>query len=162
MQIKSLFKRKKHPRFGNSDGYTKEVSHPKEGMDIEYAFTCGGTDYYQPKDVSLFGPKRIAEFDLVYHEYACGVSSEYLDHHIASMEGYLNPKDEQINLLSAIYQLHDLKLRRQLVRPERLQYAVCSVYFFDLKEDLTSYDFAFTCGGTDYYQPMDRDWETTG
>lgn len=147
--IKRLFKPRFHPK-SNPEGHKYTDRHPAYKvsgknyyMPIRYAFTVDGVDYYAPKLVEDFGPRRMAEYQLSFVEFTLGVTREYLLGYVDKMEEALKIRDGAVDLNAPNVLTWELKLRLQHVQPERLMYRAASAYFFDLEEDLTQYDIAY-------------------
>lgn len=119
----------------------KKTRFPKHEHEIAYAFSCGGTDYFQFKDFSNIPAVRGLKTMVFHEEMRMKCSLEYLRLHVDAMEGILTSK--RINIFD-IKKLNDqLKQRLNIAIETELIYKLASVVFFDKKENIEDYDFSY-------------------
>jgi hypothetical protein len=129
--IRNFFRRR-HTHFTDS----KQV--------IEYAFTVGGTDYYQHSDEMNMPYRRALKALTFYKELDMKCDRAYLDGHIKAMEALFAGKKIGFEEISKMKRLNDqLKERVQWVFVEDHVYKLASVRFFDRTENPDDYDYKY-------------------
>lgn len=113
----------------------------KEKYRIEYAFTCGGTRYYQFADISNLPYERGLQALDVYNEIEMRCSREFLLRFTEALDKVLD--SDRINIYT-IKQLNEL-LKQRLSMPTdvELLYRLASVAFFDKTENPATYEHEY-------------------
>lgn len=129
---RNLFKRKPKE-------YFKET-----GQVIEYAFTVGGTDYYQHTDQMNMPYRRALKALTFYKELDMNCDKLYLESHIKAMENLFAGKKIGFEEMAKMKRLNDqLKERVQWALVDDHVYRIASVRFFDNTENPNDYDFKY-------------------
>jgi hypothetical protein len=114
------------------------------GQVIEYAFTCGGTDYYQHTDEMNMPYRRALKALTFYKELDMKCDRLYLESHIKAMDNLFAGKKIGFEEMSKMKRLNDqLKERVQWVFVEDHVYKIASVRFFDRSENPNDYDYKY-------------------
>ena len=114
------------------------------GQVIEYAFTCGGIDYYQHTDEMNMPYRRALKALTFYKELDMKCDRLYLESHIKAMENLFAGKKIGFEEMTKMKRLNDqLKERVQWVLVEDHVYKVASVRFFDRHENPNEYDYRY-------------------
>lgn len=120
----------------------KRNHYPATEYQTEYAFTCGGVDYYKLTDFNNMPALRGMKTLVFYEELSCKCSPEYLTMHTEAIDNLLtNP--QKIDLF-AIKKLNDqLKQRLTIAVDLEAVYKIASIVFFDKQENITDYDYGY-------------------
>lgn len=106
---------------------------------IEYAFTCGGTKYYQFADINNLPYERGLMALDVYREVEMRCSRDFLDRYQKAMEEILHDgRKIDIYKLNSMNEM--LKQRLAMATDVDLLYKLASVAFFDKTENPCVYD----------------------
>lgn len=132
------FARFKH-RFGFRPDYFKESRQV-----IEYAFTCGGIDYYQHTDEMNMPFRRALKALTFYKELDMNCDRAYLESHIMAMDTLFSGKKIGFDEMSKMKRLNEqLKERVQWIATGEHLYRIASVRFFDRHENPEDYDYKY-------------------
>jgi len=124
---------------GMKPDYFKE-----SGQVIEYAFTIGGTDYYQHTDEMNMPYRRALKALTFYKELDMKCDRLYLESHIKAMETLFSGKKIGFEEMAKMKRLNDqLKERVQWVVVDDHVYKIASVRFFDRTENPNDYDYKY-------------------
>lgn len=139
MKFKNLIARFKNLITGRPQFLIEPLSPIKE------AFISNGVVYYQFEDIFSMPCQRAFEAKTFYEEMNSGISAEYLDLYIKSMESIINDKNG-INLTQIITLLTRLKERKEWVIDADIVYKLASVMYFDKNENPYTYDMKYNHG----------------
>ncbi len=106
---------------------------------IEYAFTCGGVDYFNFTDAFNIPCERAMDALHIYQEFKNKTDDVFLKAHVAAVDNILlkNP----INIFEIKKLNEQLKERLQMaLPPPRMVALLASVYYFDSSENPYKYD----------------------
>lgn len=106
---------------------------------IKHAFSIKGKDFYQFESPLDMPVARWHYSSVFNEELQMGITKEALEDILGLIEEHLNQGD----LVSASYQLQDLRYRVENIYDTEIAYKLASVVFFTLEEDLTNYDNAY-------------------
>jgi hypothetical protein len=121
-------------RFKNSPP-TYKADYP-----LQFAFNCGGIDYFEFVDKNNLPYERGLEALTFYQEMQNGVTNDYIKNYNAAMNKLLSdPK--KINLNEIIKLQAYFEQRCNYIVSKEIIYKVASVAFVDKNEPLTRYDF---------------------
>jgi hypothetical protein len=121
-------------RFKNSPP-TYKADYP-----LQFAFNCGGIDYFEFVDKNNLPYERGLEALTFYQEMQNGVTNDYIKNYNAAMSKLLSdPK--KINLNEIIKLQAYFEQRCNYIVSKEIIYKVASVAFVDKNEPLTRYDF---------------------
>jgi hypothetical protein len=116
----------------------------ESGQVIEYAFTVGGTDYYQHTDEMNMPYRRALKALTFYKELDMKCDRLYLESHIKAMENLFAGKKIGFEEMSKMKRLNDqLSERVSWVLVDDHVYKIASVRFFDRSENPNDYDFKY-------------------
>lgn len=108
----------------------------------EYAFTSGGTRYYQFADITNLPYLRGLQALDIYREVECRCTKEFLQQfHDAGKKILHDPKKIDVYKLNALFEILDQRLH--MVTDVELMYKLASVCFFDEHENPYTYDRAY-------------------
>lgn len=108
----------------------------------EYAFTSGGTKYYQFADITNLPYLRGLQALDVYREVECRCSREFLQQfHDAGKKILHDPQQIDVYKLNAMFEILDQRLH--MVTDVDLLYKLASVCYFDEHENPYTYDRAY-------------------
>jgi hypothetical protein len=111
---------------------------------IEYAFTCGGIDYYQHTDEMNMPYRRALKALTFYKELDMKCDRLYLESHIRAMENLFGGKKIGFDELAKMKRLNDqLKERVEWIVVDDHIYKIASVRFFDRNENPDDYDYKY-------------------
>jgi hypothetical protein len=112
----------------------------KADFPLDFAFNCGGIDYFEFSDKNNLPYERGLEALTFYQEMQNGVTNDYIKNYNKAMSKLLsNPK--QINLNEIIKLQARFEERCNYIVSKEIIYKVASVAFVDKNEPLTRYDF---------------------
>ncbi len=112
----------------------------KSEFPLEFAFKCGGVDYFEFVDKNNLPYERGLEALTFYQEMQNGVTNDYIKNYNAAMSKLLSdPK--KINLNEIIKLQMRFEERCNFIISKDIIYKVASVAFVDKSEPLTRYDF---------------------
>jgi hypothetical protein len=112
----------------------------KSEFPLEFAFKCGGVDYFEFVDKNNLPYERGLEALTFYQEMQNGVTNDYIKNYNAAMSKLLSdPK--KINLNEIIKLQMRFEERCNFIISKDIIYKVASVAFVDKNEPLTRYDF---------------------
>lgn len=115
---------------------------PTKDFAVEWAFKCGGIDYYEFVDKNNLPYQRGLEALTFYQEMQNGVTNDYLKHHQAAMNKLLSdPK--KINLNEIIKLNARLDERLNFIISKDIIYKIASVAFVDKGENCLTYDYKY-------------------
>jgi hypothetical protein len=121
-------------RFKNSPP-TYKADYP-----LQFAFNCGGIDYFEFVDKNNLPYERGLEALTFYQEMQNGVTNDYIKNYNTAMSKLLSdPK--KINLNEIIKLQAYFEQRCSYIISKEIVYKVASVAFVDKNEPLTRYDF---------------------
>jgi len=122
----------------------KELAyHPKYDKTIEYGFTSGGTHYYKLKNHYDIFQDRAAFMLQFSTEMDMRLTSDMLNEFMDKIIELTKIKDGEVDLGGIQVLAKEIKYRQEwLFEPESL-YRMASVMWFDLKEDITTYDWQY-------------------
>jgi hypothetical protein len=107
---------------------------------LQFAFNCGGIDYFEFVDKNNLPYERGLEALTFYQEMQNGVTNDYIKNYNAAMSKLLSdPK--KINLNEIIKLQAYFEQRCNYIVSKEIIYKVASVAFVDKNEPLTRYDF---------------------
>ena len=107
---------------------------------LEFAFNCGGIDYFEFVDKNNLPYERGLEALTFYQEMQNGVTNDYIKNYNTAMSKLLSdPK--KINLNEIIKLQAYFEQRCSYIISKEIVYKVASVAFVDKNEPLTRYDF---------------------
>ena len=107
---------------------------------LQFAFKCGGSDYFEFVDKNNLPYERGLEALTFYQEMQNGVTNDYIKNYNAAMSKLLSdPK--KINLNEIIKLQAYFEQRCNYIVSKEIIYKVASVAFVDKNEPLTRYDF---------------------
>lgn len=106
---------------------------------IEYSFTVNNVDYYTFKNFLDFPPLRHSKINHFLREVDMSITNQDLQEYVKSIIENLNTG----NLKGAIKTLSTLEYQLESYAELDILYRLCSAVFFDLKEDITVYDFDY-------------------
>lgn len=108
----------------------------------EYAFTSGGTKYYQFADITNLPYLRGLQALDVYREVECRCSRDFLlEFYKAGTKILHDPASIDVYKLNALFEI--LNQRLNMVTDVDLLYKLASVAFFDEHENPYTYDHAY-------------------
>lgn len=117
---------------------------PPSGQVVEYAFTCGGIDYYQHSDEMNMPFRRALKALTFYKELDMNCDRLYLESHIRAMDNLFSGKKIGLDELARMKRLNEqLKERVQWVLIDDHVYKIASVRFFDRSENPNDYDYRY-------------------
>ncbi|HRH61221.1 MAG TPA: hypothetical protein PL045_11655 [Chitinophagaceae bacterium] len=117
-------------------------NYPVQQHQVQYAFTCGGIDYYHFADFNNIPAMRGLKTMVFYEEMRMKCTLKYLELHTDAVDNLLI-NSKKINVFE-IKKLNDqLRQRITMALDTELIYKIASVVFFDKKEDISDYDFAY-------------------
>lgn len=112
----------------------------KSDYPLEFAFHCGGIDYFEFVDKNNLPYERGLEALTFYQEMQNGVTNDYIKSYNAAMNKLLSdPK--KINLNEIIKLQAYFEQRCSYIISKEIVYKVASVAFVSKDEPLTRYDF---------------------
>ena len=112
----------------------------KSDYPLEFAFHCGGVDYFEFVDKNNLPYERGLEALTFYQEMQNGVTNDYIKSYNAAMNKLLSdPK--KINLNEIIKLQAYFEQRCSYIISKEIVYKVASVAFVSKDEPLTRYDF---------------------
>jgi hypothetical protein len=121
-------------RFKNSPP-TYKAEYP-----LQFAFNCGGIDYFEFVDKNNLPYERGLEALTFYQEMQNGVTNDYIKNYNTAMSKLLSdPK--KINLNEIIKLQAYFEQRCNYIVSKEIIYKVASVAFVDKNEPITRYDF---------------------
>jgi hypothetical protein len=107
---------------------------------LQFAFNCGGIDYFEFVDKNNLPYERGLEALTFYQEMQNGVTNDYIKNYNTAMSKLLSdPK--KINLNEIIKLQAYFEQRCSYIISKEIVYKVASVAFVDKNEPLTRYDF---------------------
>lgn len=110
--------------------------------DIEFAFTCGGVDYYNWRDINNIPALRGLMAYTVTNELTMRVDRDYLLQLTEAIDGLINSDKPIKKTVLAQFNLY-LKERLNFVVETELLYKLASIVFFDRNENIYEYDFGY-------------------
>jgi hypothetical protein len=111
---------------------------------IEYAFSCGGTDYYQHADEMNMPYRRALKALTFYKELDMKCDRLYLESHIRAMDELFAGKKIGFDEMAKMKRLNEqLKERVQWIVVDDHVYKIASVRFFDRAENPNDYDYKY-------------------
>ena len=120
------------------------TEHPKakRPASIRKVFECGGVNYFTcaPEDLPA---KRYQEFTVRFEEMRMACNREYLLHYVDAAKNLLGGTKGEINLVDFHTLVWDLEQRLNLAPLEDHIYKIASVLYFDLNEELSTYNFEY-------------------
>lgn len=123
---------------------------------VDYAFTCGGVDYYEFKDKNNLPYERGLESLTFFQELQNGVTNDYLKAHCEQFKRIIeNPK--QINISEIIRLYSKLEDRLQYIVSKDVIYRVASVVFIDKTENPLRYDYEYNWKKIAHWKKHDAD-----
>lgn len=128
MILKKLF-----GKFRNTKSIFPESKHI-----IEYAFTCGGVDYFQHNDVFNIPYERGMMALIAYEECRSGMNREYLQKHVEAIDAILRSPNIDVFKINTLNQL--LKEKMTFNVDADLLYKLAAVVFFDKNENPALYE----------------------
>lgn len=109
---------------------------------IEYAFTVGGTDYYQHTDEMNMPYRRALKALTIYKELDMKCDRFYLEQHIKAMDNLFAGKKIGLEEMAKMRMLNEqLKERVRWIVVTDHVYKLASVRFFDRGENPNDYDY---------------------
>jgi hypothetical protein len=112
----------------------------KSDYPLEFAFHCGGVDYFEFVDKNNLPYERGLEALTFYQEMQNGVTNDYIKSYNSAMNKLLSdPK--KINLNEIIKLQAYFEQRCSYIISKEIVYKVASVAFVSKDEPLTRYDF---------------------
>ena len=117
----------------------KPKIHPKLQKTVKYAFTLEDVDYYYFAESLDMPISRWYIAGIFQEEYERGISRQELANLMSEIKKKLNQGD----LVSAAAIVNEIEYRNEHLYDVELLHKAASVVFFDLEEDLTTYDFAW-------------------
>ncbi len=121
---------------------SKAPSLPKSPFAVEFAFECGGKDYFEFIDKSNIPAMRGLNSLTFYDEMRNTITNDYLHAYIKKGdEIFSNPK--QINISEVVLHHNRLKERLNFIISKDIIYKIASVAFIDKDEDPSTYDFEY-------------------
>jgi hypothetical protein len=107
---------------------------------LEFAFNCGGIDYFEFVDKNNLPYERGLEALTFYQEMQNGVTNDYLKAYNAKMNQLLSdPKKINVNEIAKLQ--GRFEERCNYIVSKDIIYKVASVAFVDKNEPLTRYDY---------------------
>jgi hypothetical protein len=106
---------------------------------IEYCFTIDKVDYYTFKNFLDFPPLRHAKINHFMREVDMSITVNDLKEYVKSITDGLNGGD----IKKAIKTLSLVEYQLESYSELDILYRLCSAVFFDLSEDIKSYDFDY-------------------
>ena len=113
----------------------------KEKYRIEYAFTSGGTKYYQFADITNLPYERGLQAMYIYNQVEMRCSRDFLTRYTEAVHKVLHGKDIDIYALNQMNEI--LKQRLAMPCDVELLYQLASVAFFDKTENPATYEQAY-------------------
>lgn len=114
----------------------------KNDFATEFAFSCGGVDYFEFTDKNNLPFERGLEAMTFYQEMQNGVTNDYLKAHQAAMNKLLSdPK--KINLNEIIKLNARMDERLAYIISKDIIYKIASVAFVDKQENISRYDYKY-------------------
>ena len=111
---------------------------------IEFAFACGGRDYYRHVDEMNLPYRRALKALAIYKELDMKCDRYYLDKHIEATDALLNGTRFGVAELMSLKKLNDqLRERSQWIVLEDHVYKLASVRYFDGNENPEDYDWKY-------------------
>lgn len=126
MKFKNIFKRLFKAKQPNND--------------IEFAFSCGGVDYYSFKDINKLPALRGLMAYVIFNELEMRVDREYLLEFKKALDASINGKFLKTDVAQLSVYLGE---RLNMIIEPDLLIKLATVYFFDLNEDISKYDFGY-------------------
>lgn len=125
--------------------FKKKNNFPQSKHVIEYAFTCGGIDYYQYEDVFNLPYQRALQALVYYREVSLNCTRDFLMAHVEAVRNCLTPTEgKKVIDVNSVYVLNEqLSQRLQLPTDTELLYKLSSVVYFDMNENPTTYEFKY-------------------
>lgn len=117
----------------------KEVLHSLNKKLIEYSFTISGIDYYTFKNFLDFPPLRHAKINHFLRETDMSITTDDLKEFVKAITDALN----EGNLKNAIKTLSLVEYQLNTYSDLDILYRLCSAVFFNLSEDISSYDYDY-------------------
>ena len=131
-------------------GLLKKLFKPKQNFPnskhiIEYAFTCGGVDYYQFQDIFNLPYQRGLQALVYYREISLNIGRDDLIAHIDAVRKALSvdAKTKTIDINKAYILNEQLSVRVNLPTDTELLYKLASVVYFDGNEKPETYEFSY-------------------
>ena len=119
--------------------FKKSPPQYKADYPLQFAFSCGGVDYFEFIDKNNLPYERGLEALTFYQEMQNGVTNDYIKNYNAAMSKLLSdPK--KINLNEIIKLQAYFEQRCNYIISKEIIYKVASVAFVDKNEPLTRYD----------------------
>ena len=124
----------------------KPINHKVLTSGAKFAFKCGGVDYYEPASIDELPPKRYSEWLVKFEEMRMGVDRDFLSKLVEGWAGSLDVEVTEgksrgsLKLSENSRWLYELRARMQIVPNPNYVYALASVNYFTLDEDITCYD----------------------
>jgi hypothetical protein len=127
MELKSIF-RKSKPTL-------------KADFNTQFAFECGGVDYFEFVDKNNLPYQRGLDSLIFFQELQNGITNQYLKDHTKIMSGLLAQKTIDIGKIA----MHNARLEERLnfIISKEIIYKVASVCFVDKNENPLTYDFKY-------------------
>ena len=113
----------------------------KEKYRIEYAFTSGGTKYYQFADITNLPYERGLQAMYIYNQVEMRCSRDFLKRYTEAVHRVLHGKDIDIYALNQMNEI--LKQRLSMPCDVELLYQLASVAFFDKTENPAVFEQAY-------------------
>lgn len=133
----------------------RKNNYPLADSQKQYAFTSGGIDYYSFADFNNMPALRGMKTMVFYEEMSMKCTMDYLKMHVEAVESILTKP--QINIFD-IKKLNDqLKQRLDIALETELVYKIASIVFFDDKEDVRDYDFAYNSKKIAHWKKYEAD-----
>jgi hypothetical protein len=122
--------------------FKKKTAFMKDGFAVQYAFTCGGIDYYEVETIYKLPYTRGVAAKNIYEEVKMKCDYDYLKAHVTAIDNiFTNSKKLGFAEISNIKKLNDqLSERLFHIIDTDLIYKLASVAFFDKQESVTDYD----------------------
>jgi hypothetical protein len=108
--------------------------------DVEFAFACNGVDYYCFKDINKLPAIRGLMAYTVFNELEMRVDRNYLHEFKKALDASINGKFLKTDIAQLSVYLGE---RLNMVIEPDILIKLATVYFFDAKEDVNKYDFAY-------------------
>lgn len=125
-----------------SNLFRKSTPTYKSDFPLQFAFSCGGVDYFEFVDKNNLPYERGLEALTFYQEMQNGVTNDYIKSYNENMKKLLsNPKS--INLNEIIKLQTYFEQRCNYIVSKEIIYKVASVAFVDKDEPLTRYDYKY-------------------
>lgn len=122
----------------------KMTVHPKYNKGIQYAFSCDGKDYYKLNYEYEIYEDRATFMATFSNEMDMKVTKETLLAFADAILLCFNAKDgESLNISKAIQLVNELKYRAEWLFDIDSLYRFASVIYFDVNENIKSYDWEY-------------------